>query len=132
MNEITWKYVKDLKNVNAITDFEKANNFSYPDDLRQILVKYNGGRPSLKYYDLPDEKDKEFKTLLSFNETDIENVYKCYPLDSSDKSLIPFASDSAGNYFVLKDGEIYLWNHEIDNLRFVANSFLSFLQKLHD
>ena len=132
MSEITWKYVKDLKNVKAIDDFEKEHNISYPQDLKQILIKYNGGRPSSKYYDLPNEKDKEFKTLLSFNEDDIENVYKYYPLDSSDKSLIPFASDPAGNYFVLKDNEIYLWNHETDNLRKVNSTFTEFLNSLHD
>lgn len=132
MSEITWKYVKELKNNTAIDEFEKAHNFSYPLDLKQILLKYNGGRPSLKYYDLQGEKDKEFKTLLSFNESDIENIYKCYPLDSADKTLIPFASDPAGNYFILKDNAIYLWEHESDKTTFLAASFAEFLDTLHD
>lgn len=132
MNVITWKYVKELQNEKAIDEFEKKHNFSYPQDLKQILINFNGGRPSSKYYDLANEKDKEFKTLLSFNETDIENVYKCYPLDSSDKSLIPFASDPAGNYFVLKDNEIYLWNHETDYLSKISSTFTDFLNSLHD
>lgn len=132
MSEITWKYVKELKNENAIDDFEKEHNFLYPQDLKQILFKFNGGRPSLKYYDLPSEKDKEFKTLLSFNEDDIENIYKYYPLDSSDKSLIPIASDPAGNYFVLKDNVIYLWNHETDSLCKITSTFTEFLNSLHD
>lgn len=132
MSEITWKYVKELKNEKAIDEFEKEHNISYPQDLKQILIKYNGGRPSLKFYDLPNEKDKEFKTLLSFNEDDIENVYKYYPLDSFDKSLIPFASDPAGNYFVLKDNEIYLWNHETDRVEKISSTFTDFLNNLHD
>lgn len=132
MKEITWKYVKELKNATAIDDFEKEHNFSYPQDLKQVLIKYNGGRPSLKYYDLQSENDKEFKTLLSFNESDIENVYKCYPLDSSDKSLIPFASDPAGNYFVLKDNAVCLWNHETDRVEKISSTFTDFLNNLHD
>lgn len=132
METITWKYVKELKNSAAIDDFEKSNNFLYPQDLKQILRTYNGGRPSSKYYDLKGEKDKEFKTLLSFNEADIENIYKCFPLDSNDKAIIPFASDPAGNYFVLKDNAIYLWEHETDNCHFISKSFSDFLQMLHD
>jgi len=132
MSDITWKYVKELKNTAAIDEFEKKHDFSYPQDLKQILIKYNGGRPSSKYYDLPNEKDKEFKTLLSFNETDIETVYKYYPLDSSDKSLIPFASDPAGNFFVLKNNKVYLWEHESDCLREVSSTFTDLLMKLHD
>lgn len=132
MNEIIWKYVKPLKNANAIDVFEKEHAVSFPADLREILFKNNGGRPSLKYYDTKTEKDKEFKTLLSFNEEDIETVYKHYPLDTSDKSLIPFASDPAGNYFVLKDNSIYLWNHESDSTIFLASSFSAFLSMLHE
>ena len=131
MNEIIWKYVKPLKNANAIDVFEKEHAVSFPADLREILFKNNGGRPSLKYYDTKTEKDKEFKTLLSFNEEDIETIYKHYPLDTSDKTLIPFASDPAGNYFVVKDEKIYLWNHETDSVDYIANSFSDFLLNLH-
>lgn len=132
MNEIIWKYVKPLKNANAIDVFEKEHAVSFPADLREILFKNNGGRPSLKYYDTKTEKDKEFKTLLSFNEEDSETIYKHYPLDSSDKTLIPFASDPAGNYFVLKDNSIYLWKHESDSTIFLASSFSAFLSMLHE
>ena len=52
MNEITWKYVKELKDTNAVDAFEKENKIEFPNDLKQVLLKYNGGRPSLKYYDL--------------------------------------------------------------------------------
>ena len=132
MNEIIWKYVKPLKNANAIDVFEKEHAVSFPADLREILFKNNGGRPSLKYYDTKTEKDKEFKTLLSFNEEDIETIYKHYPLDTSDKSMIPFASDPAGNYFVLKDNSIYLWKHESDSTIFLSSSFSVFLSMLHE
>lgn len=132
MNEITWKYVKPLKNANAIETFEKVHSISFPSDLKEILFKYNGGRPSVKYYDTKTEKDKEFKTLLSFNEDDLETIYNHYPLDSADKTLIPFASDPSGNYFVIKDGKIFLWLHEKDECVCLADSFSAFLKKMHD
>lgn len=130
MNE--WKYVKTLKDVSSIDKFESEHGISFPKDLKDILLKYNGGRPPRKYFDVGSEKDKEFKTLLSFNESDIETIYKCYPLDSADKTLIPFASDPAGNYFVLKDNAVCLWNHETDKTVFLAPTFTEFLQMLHD
>ncbi len=95
------------------------------------MKKNNGGRPPLKYYDLPSEKNKEFKTLLSFNKSDIENIFKFYPLDSKDQTIIPFASDPTGNFFVLKNNKIYLWNHESDSLSFLADSFSIFYSSLH-
>ena len=130
MNE--WKYVKVLKDTLSIEKFESEHGISFPKDLKDILLKYNGGRPPRKYFDVGSEKDKEFKTLLSFNESDIETIYKCYPLDSADKTLIPFASDPAGNYFVLKDNAVCLWNHETDKTVFLAPTFTEFLQMLHD
>ncbi|HBB13440.1 MAG TPA: hypothetical protein DCZ76_04100 [Treponema sp.] len=51
------------------------------------------------------------------------------PLDSADNSLIPFASDPAGNYFVLRNGKICLWQHEIDETIELADTFTNFLKK---
>ena len=78
------------------------------------------------------EKNKEFKTLLSFNEEDIENIYKYFPLDSKDKTIIPFATDSAGNFFVIKNLSIGLWDHELDKVYILASTFSEFLEKLHE
>ncbi len=132
MSELFWKYVKPLQNVDAIQKFEDENSISFPEDLKEILLKFNGGRPSMRYYDIGTEKDKEFKTLLSFNKTDVESVYKYYPLDTKEQKLIPFASDPSGNYFVLKENTIFLWNHEKDMCIFLANNFTEFLKTLHD
>lgn len=132
MNNITWKYVKPLVEADSVEKFEAAHGVSIPPDLKRVIKDSNGGRPSLKYYDLPGEKDKEFKTLLSFNESDAETIYKSYQrIDSSDKSMLPFASDSAGNLFVIKDGKVCLWQHESDTPVVVADTFTAFLDMLH-
>lgn len=131
MKNITWKYVKPLDSLESITEYEALTRSQLPDDIKEVIRLHNGGRPSLKYYDLPEEKDKEFKTLLSFNRNDIENVFAVYPLDSADGALVPFASDSAGNFFVIRDGKVYLWQHELDTIVFLAESFSDFLETLH-
>ena len=132
MKNITWKYVKPLVSLESIAEYETLTASPLPDDIKEVIRMYNGGRPSLKYYDLPKEKDKEFKTLLSFNRSDIENVFAFYPLDSANGKLVPFASDSAGNFFVIKERKIYLWLHESDEVVFLAESFTAFLETLHD
>ena len=132
MKNITWKYVKPLANAESIAEYEVLTESSLPEDIKEVVRMYNGGRPSLKYYDTPGEKDKEFKTLLSFNRNDIENVFAFYPLDSARGKLVPFASDPAGHFFVVKDGKIYLWLHESDTTVFLSESFAAFLETLHD
>lgn len=132
MNSITWKYVKPLVDAESIAEYETMTGISLPADLRVTILAHNGGRPSLKYYDLPNEKDKEFKSLLSFNRSDVENVFACYPPDSSDKAMVPFAIDSSGNLFTIKDGKIHLWLHELDKTVFLAETFHDFLECLHD
>lgn len=132
MNKITWKYVKPLQNVQAVAEFELKNGVVIPDDLRAVIYYHNGGRPSLRYFDLPNEEDKEFKTLLSFNENDLENVYKRFPVGASGDGLLPFASDPAGNLLVLKEGAVYFWDHEKSQVIFVAPSFTLFIESLHN
>lgn len=126
-----WKYVKPLNNPNAVEEFEKTHEVTFPEDLKEIIKCYNGGRPEFKLYDTATEKNKEFKTLLSFNKTDIENIHKYCNVDSKDKTMIPFASDPAGNLFVLKNNKIYFWNHETDVTSFLADSFSDFLDTLY-
>ncbi len=132
MTDITWKYVKPLTNEGSISKYEVLTDTLLPDDIKEAVQLHNGGRPSPKYYDTSTEKDKEFKALLSFNRSDIENVFAFYPLDSSDKNLVPFATDPAGNCFVVKDTKIYLWLHELDEVVFLANTFSAFLETLHE
>ena len=132
MKNITWKYVKPLVNAESIAEYESLVGVILPDGIKNTIKTNNGGRPSLKYYDLATEKDKEFKALLSFNRTDVENVFVFYPLDSANKKLVPFAIDPAGNFFVVKNGAIHLWLHELDRTIFVAESFSAFLEMLHN
>jgi len=131
MNNQSWKYIKPLKDANAVARFEADHGFEFPADLKEIILSNNGGRPPLRRYDIGDDRGKEFKTLLSFNESDIETIFKCYPLDSADRTLIPFASDPAGDYFVVKDGRICLWKHEQDRLIVLADTFSDFLGMLY-
>jgi hypothetical protein len=133
MENLTWKYVKPLERTSSVEDFEKKYNVSFPDDLRQCIKSNNGGRPSLNTFDTDKSKDRVFKTLLSFNETDVENIYKFFPVISSQSDgLIPFASDPGGNYLCLKNTDVVLYLHETGDFEYVSDSFSALLEKLHE
>jgi hypothetical protein len=133
MTEITWKYVKPLINIGAIEEFEKKANISLPLDLKECIKANNGGRPSYSIFDTANSKGRVFKALISFNELDVENIYKFFPIKESQfNDLIPFASDPFGNYLCLQDTKIVLYLHETAKLEFISNSFTGLLEKLHN
>jgi len=131
--EIKWKYVKPLSKMSAVEDFEKENDVSFPLDLKECIKSNNGGRPSCNVFDTAKSSDRVFKTLLSFNESDIENVYKFFPIIRSQSSdLTPFASDPFGNYLCLKGNIIVLFLHETGQSEYVSDTFSDLLAKLHE
>lgn len=131
MKNITWKYVKPLENQNSVSELEKNIGISLPLDIQQIFQKYNNGRPSLKLFDTSKEVECEFKKLLSLNTSDAENIYDFLKLESKFKELVPIASTPSGNLICLYDGKIVYWNHELDSIEELSNSFTNFLEKLY-
>lgn len=133
MNE-DWKYVKSLKNGNAVDEFEKQNNICFPQDLKDFILKNNGRRPHKMTIDTADTKKRVFKSLLSFNRDDKETIFTMYPvIQKENPELIPFASDPFGNFYCVhkKDKKIILWLHETAKTEFVAASFSELLEKLY-
>ncbi|MGL4987296.1 MAG: SMI1/KNR4 family protein [Treponemataceae bacterium] len=131
MDKLTWKYVKSLDDKDSIAKLEKDYSCKFSDELKSFLVNNNGGRPSLSTFDINNIKEREFKTLLSLNKKDSENIYQVLPLDTKYSNLFPFASDNNGNYFCYYQNKIYLWNHENDKLELLTNTFDEFLNKLY-
>ena len=130
--ELTWKYVKNLQDIKAIDNFEKEHSVSFPQDLKACIIKNNGGRPSKSILDTATEKGHVFKVLLSFNKEDRETIFTIYEvLQKEDSSLLPFASDPAGNFLCIKDGKVVLYLHETGGVEKVANSFSELIEKLY-
>ncbi|KAE9534121.1 hypothetical protein A1D25_07135 [Ursidibacter arcticus] len=131
MKDINWKYVKPLENHNIITEFENQHNVLIPEDLKSIIKQFNNGRPSLNQFDIPSEKGKVFKKLLSFNTNDTENVFDFLDIETDITSLIAFASDPSGNLICLKDNKIFYWKHETDEIEKIADTFSELLENLY-
>ena len=48
------------------------------------------------------------------------------------KTFVSFAVDTADNFFVIKEGKMFLWSYESDTTVFLAESFSAFLETLYD
>ena len=134
MEELKWKYVKELKDENAIKQFEDENDFKFEEEFKDIVKQYNGGRPRPNTFDTQKRKECVFKSLLSFNkgECDIFEVKKWIENISNEK-LIPFASEPSGNYICFDNNHnVVSLIHETGKIEFISKSFSEFLNKLYE
>ncbi|MCK5644959.1 MAG: SMI1/KNR4 family protein [Gammaproteobacteria bacterium] len=132
---IQWQYVIPLKENNLIEDFECAVTYEFPNSFKECVVNNNGGSPSLSAFDTNKTKERDMKSLFSFNKEDEENIWIMNEWDGNDldNMFIAFAIDNFGNLicFDVNNDSIVFWNHETNETEFVANSFDEFLGKLY-
>lgn len=134
MNNLSWKYVKPLKNNKAVETFESEYGLKLPQDITNCIKQNNGGRPDKKVFDTEVSKGRVIKSLLSFNKDDLETVYDAIDILKNEKpNLVPLVSDPSGNYicFDTKQQVIVLWLHETNMTEKISTSFAAFLEKLY-
>jgi hypothetical protein len=127
-----WNYVKPLKSIDFISEFENKFNFKFPSEFKAIVMKYNGGRPVNNTYKT-SSKERTIKSFLSFNKDDKESIWNIDKYDwNPDNDLItkyiPFANDSAGNLicFKKKDKSIIFLDMETLKSEHIADDFSEF------
>lgn len=134
-----------LPTENELNDFETQNGTKLPQDYRDFLLKFNGGKPNQKTSFNTSTKVTYF--LGMHNGDYYASLYKHIEMY---KSRLPFgtfpvATDPFGNLFIMSlhpesNGHIYFWDHEEEpeyqdghytaNCFFVANSFSEFVESL--
>ena len=130
--KLEWSFVSNLNNANSIEKFEQENGVKLPLDLKNTIKGHNAGQPSPYIFDTDTSTGNIFGALLSFNESDTDNIYVYYPIVRSRKnSLIPFAADPFGNFLCLMNEKVVFWNHETNSIEFVAATFTELLNKLY-
>lgn len=135
MNNIIWKRVKKLSDINSLNKFEQDYGISLPDSLKEFIVINNGGRPSLDITKTEAGKEVEIKALLSFNQEDTENIYKVieYFKKEFNGTIVPIATESSGDYFCIDitTGSIVYWDQETTALTFISKNFNEFINSLY-
>ncbi len=133
MNQINWNYVKPLQDQDAITAVCSKYRITLDETLLAILTNYNGGRPTPNTFDTAYSREREFKSLLSYNKNDLETIYHIYSQDFIPNSLFPFAIDPAGNYICvnLDNQSVHLLLHETLMSEPIASSSFEFFKNLY-
>lgn len=128
-----WSRPKPLDNPMAVKQLQEKYGFALSGDLTNCILSNNGARPRPNTIVLKNGEENDVKMLLSYNENDPENIYKVieYFIKTYNGSLIPFASDSAGNYYCEQGKRIVLWTQN-NEIMPVCNSFPQFLDSLYE
>ena len=131
-----WKYIKELKSLDLIDDYECLVKDVFCDSFRKCVIANNGGRPSSKVFDTDVSKERELKSFLSFNKDDRETVWKIFEWNKEEltNKYVPFAIDNFGNLicFDASNDKIVFINHEDMSVEFIADNFDSFMSGLYD
>ncbi len=124
---MTWRYIKPL--VTDIESYELKQDYEFPIEFKQLVTKYNGGRPS-KCVFLVNTQQRVMKSLLSFNLKDKDNIWNCGS-EIGDR-YIAFAIDNYGNTicFDRDDNSIVFRNHETEQVEYITDNFTEFLKIL--
>lgn len=128
-----WSRPKPLENPMAVKQLQEKYGFALSGDLTNCILSNNGARPRPNTIVLKNGEENDVKMLLSYNQNDPENIYKVieYFIKTYNGSLIPFASDSAGNYYCEQGKRIVLWTQN-NEIMPVCNSFPQFLDSLYE
>ena len=127
-----WAYVKVLIDNSVFENIERTYNVEIPKYLKEIISKYNGGRPEKRLFDTQNSKEKVLQGLISFNKEDKANIF-IYE-DLLRKGYIPFAITEFGDAICVNiDNEfIGLYLHEQDKFEYVCDNIEKFLNILYN
>lgn len=132
-NDLIWEFGEPLQKENALENFEINFVYKILPEIKTLLQKHNCAYPSKDTFDKP-KKGMVFAHLLSFNQDSGESVF--FFLDNFKNGgklmALPFGTDGFGNLICERDGRIYFWSHETDQMELVAESLDDFLAMLHD
>lgn len=139
MKDIRWKYVKEKGNKEKILAYQNEHDIKFPDDYIDCVMEYQGGTPKPNVFDTIKNQERILKSLLSFCENKNENIFAVteWLKDRIPKELIPFANDPSGNYICFEyandnNPKVVYWNHETNEIEYVAESFSELLDKLYE
>ena len=129
----SWRRPKTLINPMAVKQLEEKYGFTVSKELSECILLHNGARPKPNTITLENGEENDVKILLSYNENDPENIYRIieYFIENYKGKLIPFAVDSAWNYYCEQEKRIVLWTQSKEIFP-VCSNFSQFLESLYE
>jgi hypothetical protein len=129
-SKVKWSRNSKLETSDTLEKFEADFNVVLPESFKSFIVKNNYGSPTPDSVIISEYGETDIKRLLSFNHNDTETIYEVVEFFSK-KNLVPFASDSYGNYYCLSGESVLFWEHEEDAIYDLSCGFNDFLQMIH-
>jgi cell wall assembly regulator SMI1 len=137
--------MKDRITIREIQELESKYHFSFPAAIREHYLTYNGGEPE-KYVFVDNDGDEyiiqQFIPINSGNR-DLYSVLNTLRLtEALPEWLIPFADEPSGDLFCFstkedRNGEIYLWFHEVigkpeESYSYLCKSISEFINRMQE
>lgn len=151
MQQLSMDYSMPPIQESDISRIERLFNITLPQDYRQFLLRYNGGRPEPSVFRIKNYYNSDnmavidtFLGISNGQEDSLEEYIKTYR-DRMPKNIIPIAYDPGGNIIAISvsgndQGYIYFWEHEseadegdtpsYDNLYLIDENMTSFINGL--
>lgn len=115
-----------------IEELEQKYNFLFPNEIKCFLLEHNGAIPLKRFVKVKNQEyviDRflaiKYGSYDTYEET-FNDLFDILP-----NGMIPFASDTFGNYFVFdKEGKIYFLEMEELITSFLFQSFNDFITSL--
>jgi hypothetical protein len=128
-----------------IIEIEKLLDYSFPDEYRNHLLKYNGGRCKSNVFSFIENNKKTesqidwFLAIYDGKYNNLQSYIDIYIIEQRrlPEYFVPIAHDPGGNLICIasNSGFIYFWDHEKegeDNVYFISDSFNHFIDNLSD
>lgn len=126
-----WKYIKPLKDNSIFENIEKTYNVEIPRYLKEIITKYNGGRPERRLFDTQNSKERVLQGLISYNKEDKANIFIYDELLK--KGYIPFAITEFGDIICVDNNNqnIELYLHETAGFEKISEKIEEFFKVIY-
>lgn len=121
--------------LNLIKNVEEKINYSFPQDYASYIENSKPLRFEKNLFKTSKSEEKVLRYLYSFDENERNYIIKFQSFDSQFKDkIVPFAELEFGDLlcFDRNNNNIVLYNHELDEIEIIANSFTEFLGKLYN
>ena len=122
--------------IEKIKEFERDYELELPEEYKKFLLLNNGGTPDKVYY-IENNADLVVNFFLSLGSKkfSLEEYIEDWREDKFPGQFVPIGEDAFGNIICISfsaetKGQIYFFDHETTDMRFIAPSFQHLLEKL--
>lgn len=137
MANIKWISGKKVEEF-SIAKIENELKIKFPNDYKKVVLEHNGGCPIPQSFSIGEHKEFEINSMLDICSEPVNEILDTFTVINAkiNKKLIPFASDSFGNYICFdysidKIHPVVFWEHDSNKIYNICNSFSELLSMLY-